>query len=99
MRFKEVKYKHVGTEKEQIRIQKIQRASRGMKNNTAPGPGGIFIELIKRAPKMVWDVIAGIFNNCLHRGEVPKEWKVTDVRVILTPGKPLQRDMCNQFFG
>jgi len=57
----------------------------------APGPDGITSDIplvFKSIPKTA----TSIYNECLKRGYLPKEWKIAKIILIIKPGKEDSQD-------
>lgn len=82
---------------EDITIDEIRNSLRNMKNNKAPGPGGIPIELIKHSPIQVIEVLKEIFNDCIYgKSAVPSKWKYAWIVPLYKKG---DRKKCNNYRG
>lgn len=82
---------------ERITEQEIREALKGIKNNKAPGPGNIPIELVKHAPTRLIEILQEIFNRCLiEREEIPTEWKLGYISSIYKKGS---RTECKNYRG
>lgn len=61
-----------------ITIEEIQRLLKKVKkkNGKSPGPGGVpSVELLKKAPLVVFETSASLYKKCLINGEIPpEEW-------------------------
>ncbi|XP_039274981.1 uncharacterized protein LOC120349093 [Nilaparvata lugens] len=64
-------------EAEPIKLEEIKTALLKMKNNKAPGPGDLPIELIKNATMRMLELLCEIFNRCLKGDQIPKDWKIS----------------------
>ena len=67
-----------------------------MKNNKAPGPGDLPIELIKHATAQAQEIIRIIFNKCLSGEEIPRDWKTSYINSIFKKGN---RKECSNYRG
>jgi len=83
-------------EVETIQLEEIIKALRKMKNNKAPGPGDLPIELIKHATTRVLELFCIIFNKCLTGDSIPKEWKISHIMSIYKKGN---RNECSNYRG
>ncbi|CAG9829975.1 unnamed protein product [Diabrotica balteata] len=45
-----------------------------LKNNKAPGPDEILVEMLKKGNEIILEEMKILFNECFHRGEVPGDW-------------------------
>ena len=67
-----------------------------MKNNKAPGPGDLPIELIKHATTRTLELLCMIFNKCLKGDRIPRDWKVSYINSIYKRGN---RNECSNYRG
>lgn len=81
---------------EEVTCAEILIALKSTKNNRSPGPGSIPIELIKNAPIVTIESLAGIFTECIRGGEVPGEWKLSYISSIYKKG---DRKNCGNYRG
>lgn len=64
----------------------VERATRIAKNNKAPGPGNIRMELIKYGGKNLMKFITTIFNKIENGEEIPNEWNKSYITSIYKKG-------------
>ena len=67
-----------------------------MKNNKAPGPGELPIELIKHANVQVLEITCTIFNKYLSGDKIPRDWKTSYINSIFKMGN---RKECSNYRG
>lgn len=79
-----------------ITPEEVKKALGNMKNRKSPGPGGIYVELIKAAPGVLIEVLAHLFSKCLQGCEPPDEWKRAVITSIFKKGN--RRD-CKNYRG
>ena len=65
----------------------IENAAKRLKNNTSPGIDNITSEMIKYAPKEIFQEIANIFNLIAETGEYPIELSQGIITPLQKPGK------------
>lgn len=65
-----------------IALEEIDHALSKMKNNKAPRPDKIIIEMIKEACTKLKSEIANLFDLCLQLNTVPKSCSVAEVVII-----------------
>lgn len=70
----------------QFTVQELQTAARSLKNNKAPGPDGIPVEVIKEIAVQRPDLLLKMYNSCLGEGFFPKDWKKQHL-VLISKGK------------
>lgn len=70
-----------------IAMEELLEAARGLKSNSAPGPDGIPNVAVKVAVKTNPKVFLGTLNRCLEMGEFPDCWKRQKLVLIPKPGK------------
>lgn len=81
---------------EDISVHEIRKELMAMKNNKAPGPGGVPVELLKHAPDVTLEYLAEIFNKCLKGEAVPKDWKSAYITSLYKKGN---KAVCANYRG
>lgn len=79
---------------EEITLEEVKKALKQMKNNKAPGPGDLPIELIKHATTKALEVICTLFNKCLQGDDIPTDWKISYINPIYKKGN---RSECGNY--
>ena len=67
----------------------IEKAIKSLKNNKSPGIDDLKAELIKHAPKIVYEEIAEILNITAKSGVFPKELRTGILTPLQKPGKKI----------
>ncbi|GBL82181.1 Retrovirus-related Pol polyprotein from type-1 retrotransposable element R1, partial [Araneus ventricosus] len=57
----------------------IEAAVKNVRSKKAPGPDGLFGDIIKEAYKANPHYVSDLFNACLSKGHFPKKWKKADL--------------------
>lgn len=81
---------------EEITIEEVKRELQKMKNNKAPGPGDLPIELLKHATNKALEILCSIFNKCLFGETLPQDWKLSNIISIYKKG---DRNACENYRG
>ena len=70
----------------EIKEDEIQNAIKKMKQEKAPGPDGITLELIIEGGEIILQHLRTVFTQCLKLGGVPKSWKHGQIILIHKKG-------------
>ena len=79
-----------------ITPQEICEALKNMKKGQVPGPGNISVELLKKVPDILMEMLVYIFNRFLHGEKPPTEWKEAIISSIYKKGN---RSDCKNYRG
>lgn len=66
----------------------MELAIKGLKKKKAPGVNGVRSEVVRNTRSVVKGELAGIVNMMLVSGRFPDTWKVGEVKLFLSDGKP-----------
>jgi ribonuclease HI/exonuclease III len=69
----------------------VREIIKNMKKGTAPGPDGIPVDIFNQLSVPLTDKMARLFNTCMEKGHIPKDWKNAYIRLIPKAGD--QRDL------
>lgn len=72
-----------------ITMREVVEVAKTLPNGKAPGPDGIFNEIIKEAVLCDPQRFQLLFNKCILEGRFPSNWKKGKLVLIPKPGKPL----------
>jgi endonuclease/exonuclease/phosphatase family metal-dependent hydrolase len=59
---------------QEVLSTEVCHAIKQMKNNKAPGPDGMVIDIIKEGGHELFQHIARLFTNCLSTRKIPEDW-------------------------
>lgn len=71
----------------QTTIQEVREAIQTLKNNRAPGPGGIMAEMIKYGGDLLLEQLTNLMNMCLRALKLPRVWKTSYIVSVYKKGK------------
>ena len=70
-----------------INKQRIIKAVKETKKKKAPGPDGIYNEMLVEAMSEIAGPLCEIYIGCVQSGYIPKTWQMSDSAIIAKPGK------------
>nr|XP_037280028.1 uncharacterized protein LOC119172996 [Rhipicephalus microplus] len=70
--------------------QEIRAALQTIKTKSAPGPEKVSNKMLRNLDEQGTSRLTNFVNECWRNGEIPDEWKITEVILITKPGKPLE---------
>ena len=79
-----------------VDIDTVAEAINKLKNRKAPGPGGIYAEMIKNGTDTLLRMMTEMINKCIERKQVPAEWKIGFMSSLFKKG---DRQQCNNYRG
>jgi len=65
----------------------VRQIVEGFNPRKAPGPDGITSEILILVFKSISKTVTSIYNECLKRGCIAKNWKIAKIIPIANPGK------------
>ena len=63
----------------------------GLNIHKAPGPDGLNARVLKECSNEISPILALIFNESLARGDVPGEWRQTNVSLVVKKGENMMQ--------
>ena len=65
-----------------ISLDELKHAIKTLKTYSSPGIDKVNNSLLKKLPDDFMEVILELFNQCLKKGEIPKNWKISKITMI-----------------
>ena len=81
---------------EKIPFQEVEQAVKCLRYGKAPGPDGVWNEMIKYGGQVVFTMLLHAFNDIIKGGQVPKEWQDSVTTMIHKGG---DRELLTNYRG
>ena len=75
---------------ENFNISEFNKALKKLKSRKSPGPDKIHNEMLTHLGNKGKKIILYVINETWRKGELPKAWKLADIKPLLKKGKPAE---------